>query len=253
MKISRQSLAAVLAALGAGLATAAYAQGNRSVAYVYDAQPLLVKTPFGECVRSIEWTRELAIKECDPALFPEPKPAAVAPAAAEPQVAAPAPAPTPAPAVVAAPAAAAVVAPLDSDGDGVVDSADRCPGTRSGAKVDAFGCEIAEVVVLKGVNFATNSARLTPESLATLDTVAAALTKRGIKAEVAGYTDNVGSAANNRVLSQNRAEAVRKYLIGKGVPPENLTARGYGEDNPIAENGTASGRAANRRVELHAR
>jgi outer membrane protein OmpA-like peptidoglycan-associated protein len=54
------------------------------------------------------------------------------------------------------------------------------------------------------------------------------------------------------VLSQNRAEAVKKYLVSKGVAPASLTARGYGEENPVADNATESGRAANRRVELHA-
>lgn len=140
---------------------------------------------------------------------------------------------------------------LDSDGDGVRDRLDKCLGTKTGAKVDANGCEILEVVVLKGVNFATNSARLTAGSTAILDEAAAVLAKRGdVRTEVAGHTDNRGSAARNRVLSQERAETVMSYLISKGVNPANLSAKGYGPDNPVADNRTESGRAANRRVEL---
>jgi len=140
---------------------------------------------------------------------------------------------------------------LDSDGDGVVDRLDRCPGTKAGVKVDANGCEVREVISLKDVNFATNSAQLTPTSSAKLDEAAETLRKRGnVRVEVAGHTDNRGSASRNRVLSQQRAEAVMRYLVSKGVNPANLTARGYGPDEPEADNKTEAGRAANRRVEL---
>ncbi len=137
---------------------------------------------------------------------------------------------------------------MDSDGDGVIDSRDRCPGTAKGITVDPNGCE---VIVLKGVNFKTNSAKLTASSTAILDSAAVALKKRGdIKVEVAGHTDSQGAAAYNRQLSGQRANTVRAYLISKGVKAENLSARGYGEDEPVASNDTAAGRAANRRVEL---
>ncbi|MDH3318666.1 MAG: OmpA family protein [Betaproteobacteria bacterium] len=140
---------------------------------------------------------------------------------------------------------------LDSDRDGVVDRLDRCPGSKAGVKVDARGCEIPEVIALRGVRFATNSAALTPVSSAILDDAAATLTKRGtVRVEVAGHTDNRGSAVRNRALSQQRAEAVMRYLVSKGANAANLTARGYGPDAPIADNGTATGRADNRRVEL---
>ncbi len=140
---------------------------------------------------------------------------------------------------------------LDSDGDGVVDSLDRCPDTKAGVKVDDKGCEIPAVIVLKGVNFATSSAKLIPESLAILDEAAATLAKSSdIKAEVAGHTDNRGAPAKNKKLSQQRAEAVMNYLVSKGVDASRLTAKGYGQENPIADNGTEDGRAQNRRVEL---
>lgn len=140
---------------------------------------------------------------------------------------------------------------LDSDGDGVVDSKDSCPDSKAGAKVDDKGCEIAGVIALKGVNFPTNSAKLTPDSLAVLDEAAATLAKHSdIKAEVAGHTDNRGVAAKNKKLSQQRAEAVMHYLVSKGVNAANLTAKGYGQEDPVADNKTEEGRAANRRVEL---
>lgn len=140
---------------------------------------------------------------------------------------------------------------LDSDGDGVVDRLDKCPGTRAGARVDAQGCEIPEVIVLQGVQFATASSTLTSGSLAILDDVAATLIRRGdVKAEVQGHTDNVGAPDRNLKLSQDRAEAVMRYLVSKGVRAGNLSARGFGQEQPIADNRTEAGRAQNRRVEL---
>lgn len=140
---------------------------------------------------------------------------------------------------------------LDSDGDGVVDRLDKCPGTRAGAKVDAAGCEPPEVMVLQGVNFATGSANLTPGSTAILDQVATTLIQRGdVKAEVLGHTDNVGAPDRNLKLSQDRAETVMRYLVSKGVKAANLSARGFGQERPVADNSTESGRAQNRRVEL---
>jgi len=67
---------------------------------------------------------------------------------------------------------------------------------------------------------------------------------------VAGHTDNTGSAATNRRLSLERATAVRRYLMLRGVPGDRLVAQGYGPSSPVAPNATAEGRARNRRVEL---
>ncbi len=142
--------------------------------------------------------------------------------------------------------------PLDSDNDGIVDSRDECPGTSRGQKVDAKGCVLDDVIVLKGVNFATNSDMLKGSSSDILDEVAETLKRYpNMVVEVAGYTDNRGSANLNKVLSQKRAESVVNYLIANGVSPANLKARGHGIKSPIADNSTAEGRAQNRRVELH--
>ncbi len=71
-----------------------------------------------------------------------------------------------------------------------------------------------------------------------------------MKVQIAGYTDSVGSDAYNRQLSQKRADAVRTYLIDKGIEDNRVSARGYGKESPIADNGTDDGRAENRRVEF---
>ncbi len=138
---------------------------------------------------------------------------------------------------------------LDSDGDGVVDRKDRCPQTPAGVKVDRKGC--AEPIVLKGVNFENDSAVLTAKARSILDGVADSLKKRpDIKITIAGHTDSRGSSAYNKMLSQRRADSVRRYLGSKGVKVSNLVAKGFGEEQPIATNDTAAGRADNRRVEL---
>ncbi len=141
----------------------------------------------------------------------------------------------------------------DSDKDGVPDSADKCPGTPEGQPVGPDGCpvEIKDPLSLKGVNFENDSAKLTANSDRILDAAAAALKANPAdNAEVAGYTDANGNTDYNLKLSQERAESVRQYLIGKGVDAARLTAKGYGEANPIAGNDTNEGREANRRVEI---
>ena len=158
--------------------------------------------------------------------------------------------------------------PLDSDGDGIPDHRDACPAVPAPGTAD--GCPPRAVepaptpapapavvptaprkLMLDGVNFDNDSARLRPESITILDNAAATLKEWGeVKVEVAGYTDAASSIAYNLTLSQRRAEAVSAYLIKHGIAAERLTARGYGEAQPVADNKTAAGRAKNRRVEL---
>ncbi|MBT9566811.1 MAG: OmpA family protein [Thiobacillus sp.] len=171
----------------------------------------------------------------------------------------------------------------DSDKDGVPDAMDKCPNTPAGQKVGSDGCEIdgdgdgvvdsqdkcptvfaktadgcpAPVVaapaklVLEGVNFDNDQATLRADATAILDQAADSLKQWGdIKVEVAGHTDDRGSDDYNRALSQRRADAVRTYLIGKGIAADRLMAKGYGESTPVADNETDAGRHKNRRVEL---
>ncbi len=107
----------------------------------------------------------------------------------------------------------------------------------------------AKEAVLKGVNFETASAKLQADSAATLDRVASTIAHcHCSKVDIRGYTDSVGKPEFNRKLSERRAIAVKDYLESHGVPAGILTAQGLGEENPIASNKTAKGRAENRRV-----
>lgn len=140
----------------------------------------------------------------------------------------------------------------DSDGDGVTDTFDRCPDSAPGAKVDDKGCELQEeVVVLRGVTFETDSAVLTANAEIVLKRQAETLkSKRAALVEVAGHTDSRGPAEYNTKLSQDRAQSVVNFLVAQGVKASRLTARGYGEFEPVASNETEEGRELNRRVEL---
>jgi outer membrane protein OmpA-like peptidoglycan-associated protein len=106
-------------------------------------------------------------------------------------------------------------------------------------------------LVLHGVKFEFDKSRLTVKADSLLDLVAISMKKHpDAKVEVIGHTDWVGTEAYNQRLSIQRAEAVRDYLIRNGVEAENLTFKGLGETNPMADNSTDAGRALNRRVEL---
>ena len=105
--------------------------------------------------------------------------------------------------------------------------------------------------VLENVTFETGKADLKPESFVVLDELVEYLKRKSDeRIEVGGHTDNVGKADANMVLSQNRANTVRAYLLMKGIDPERVTSRGYGMTEPIAENTTAEGRQMNRRTEV---
>ncbi len=104
--------------------------------------------------------------------------------------------------------------------------------------------------VLSGVQFETGSAKLTADSHARLDTIVEYLTHKPSAAiEISGHTDNVGGDKKNKRLSQQRADAVRAYLIAKGIDGSRITAVGYGDERPIASNDTPEGRQENRRIE----
>jgi outer membrane protein OmpA-like peptidoglycan-associated protein len=119
------------------------------------------------------------------------------------------------------------------------------------AKLAAKEEERGMVITLSGsVLFRSNDATLLPGAETRLDQVADALVAKNREVVVEGYTDSRGSQATNMSLSQRRAESVRARLVLRGFPGEKITARGMGADKPIAENGSAEGRANNRRVEI---
>lgn len=156
----------------------------------------------------------------------------------------------------------------DEDGDGVPDSRDKCPGTPSGVQVDANGCppepavveEVEEVVVVedetivvRDLLFAFDSAALDPADKAKLDTIASRLRNEAptAKLTITGHTDSVGSDSYNQKLSEKRAHSVTDYLVSTGIPKGSIAGvSGAGESQPVADNGTADGRALNRRVEI---
>lgn len=141
----------------------------------------------------------------------------------------------------------------DRDGDGVPDIDDACPD-EVGLKAYK-GCvpEKARKFTgaIKGIKFATGSAKILSGSFRVLDQAVKVLDEfPELRLRIEGHTDSTGSADLNKTLSQERAGSVRDYLVGKGIAPERLQAVGFGPDRPIADNATAKGRAENRRTEF---
>ena len=178
--------------------------------------------------------------------------------------------------------------PVDSDNDGVADYLDKCPNTPANVKVDASGCpldsdndgvadymdkcptvpgtaankgcpemtqvEKEQVIKIgKAIYFATGKDIIKKESETPLNELVVILNKYPkMMMQIEGNTDNVGDDNKNLKLSQDRAAAVKKYLVSKGIAEDRLTSIGFGETRPIADNKTAAGRAQNRRVDLKA-
>ncbi len=146
----------------------------------------------------------------------------------------------------------------DGDGDGISDHLDNCPAEKGLAKNQ--GCKAKQLVIitkeklviLDKVFFTSGKAKLLPKSNKLLDQIAAVLKSHADieKVVVEGHTDDKGSADKNRVLSQERAEAVKAYLVKKGVDAARLEPKGFGPDRPADTNLTSGGRENNRRVEF---
>jgi outer membrane protein OmpA-like peptidoglycan-associated protein len=144
----------------------------------------------------------------------------------------------------------------DSDGDGVLDKDDNCineagPASNNGCPKIAES-EVAKLEELfKAVYFESGLDTFTAETPAKLDEVAKIMLNFSTdKFTISGHADSTGSNARNMELSERRANTVRNYLISKGVSSSNLSAKGFGEEMPIATNNTKAGRAQNRRVEV---
>ena len=198
----------------AALATAAAAQ---DVNNWRNASGEVWKNASGQCWRNASWTPATAAKDCDGALAPAPAPAPVAPAPVA-RAATPAPAPAPAP-KPAAPALAPAAA------------------TKVTYAADAF--------------FDFDKSVLKAEGKAKLDDLAQKVKAINLEVIIAvGHTDSVGSDVYNQKLSVRRSEAVKAYLITKGIEKNRIYTEGKGEKQPVADNKTSEGRSKNRRVEI---
>lgn len=218
----------ITALLASALAVAACGttgqQPTSARGYVQSANGSVVKNATGLCWRTGYWTPALAEAECDPDLVPKkPAPApAPAPAPVAPAPVAPAPAPAPAPRPAPAAPTAAPAGPISE---------------KVSFSADAF--------------FDFDKAVLKPEGRAKLDKLVADI--KGVNIEVViavGHTDNVGGDSYNQRLSVRRAEAVKAYLVSKGIESNRVYTEGKGEKQPVADNKTSEGRAKNRRVEV---
>ncbi len=139
-----------------------------------------------------------------------------------------------------------VAVDIDSDGDGVYDKDDECPDTPKGAIVDSRGCW-----VVKGVTFDYKKWDIKEKFNSNLGNIVEVLQKNpGLRVIIEGHTDNIASMDYNIKLSQKRAQAVKDYLVAKGIDESRITTAGFGFKRPIASNDTEAGRALNRRAEI---
>jgi OOP family OmpA-OmpF porin len=227
-----------------------------------------------------------AVKAIAPTPAPEPVKVVAAPVAPAP---APVAVPAPEPVKVVAPVIVApvVVAPLDSDGDGVIDSLDKCPDTPKGVAVDSNGCPVdsdkdgvpdyldkcpdtpAGVIVgatgcpveaakkfcdkpsVIEISFDANKSEIKSKFHAELDKIGNFMKEfPNAKGALEGHTDADGAKDANLKLSQARADSVRSYIVKKfAIDGSRITAKGYGSAKPVASNKTNSGKAKNRRIE----
>jgi OmpA-OmpF porin, OOP family len=181
-----------------------------SSGYAHDASGVVVRDNSGNCVRTSNWTKQSATKDCDSHLLPPPVAAAPAP---EPVAAAPDPVP-------------AEIAAIEPQRDPI--------NISEKAQFD-FDQAVLRAEDKQRLDAAVAELKALPED-ATI--------------QVTGYTDSVGTEEYNRDLSMRRAQAAQEYLVSNGVDQKRIVLSGMGESNPIASNDTAEGRAMNRRVEV---
>ncbi len=214
MLISKKQRALIVAsALLLGACATTSAPTGTPNAYVTDTRNAIVKDPYDLCWRTGYWTPALANCECDRSLLPKERCEPPAPRVAPPAPAA-APAPTPAPKPAPKPVTEKVTLAAD-------------------------------------VFFDFDKAVLKPVGKEKLDELVGKLKAVNLEVIIAiGHTDNIGTKEYNQKLSVRRAEAVKAYLVSKGIEPNRIYTEGKGLTQPIADNRTAEGRAKNRRVEI---
>ena len=166
----------------------------------------------------------------------------------------------------------------DSDGDGVADKLDKCPGTEAGIKVDGSGCPMdvdadgvpdskdscptekgtaefngcpGTATSANAIQFEFNSSVLKTSAYPTLDQLSTDLKNGAIgKVQLDGHASEEGTTEYNMQLSKDRANSVKTYLVNSGVSATKIVTKGYGETRPVASNATEEGRQLNRRVEI---
>ena len=212
--------------------------GNEPDGYTTSAFGQIWRSGFNICWRNAFWTPAQATMECDPDLVPRPKPAAPPPA---PVVSRPPPPPPPAPAPAAPPPAPAPAAPPPV-----------APAPPPPPPPPAPPKPVTEKITLAAdVLFDFDKAAIKPEGRSKMDDLVTKV--RNVSLEVIiviGHTDSVGSDAYNQSLSVRRAEAVKAYMVSKGVESNRIYTEGKGKKQPVADNRTDTGRAKNRRVEV---
>jgi outer membrane protein OmpA-like peptidoglycan-associated protein len=160
-----------------------------------------------------------------------------------------------APSIVAQPKKVVFVSGmLDADLEGLQDTDAQCPNSIKGTVVDEIGCSKVDKKMgdlITKLQFESHSSLLTKSSEIDLNEIAGLLVNYpDVKIEVQAHSDGSGPSDYNKMLSQMRADSVVRYLEGKNIAQARLNAIGFGEEQPIADNNTAAGRATNRRVEF---
>jgi OOP family OmpA-OmpF porin len=209
----RMVLAASAIVIGLVAAPVFAQQGKGTQGYVTDTRNAIVKDPYNLCWRTGYWTPAIANCECDKDLLPR-------------EVCEPPPPPKPA---AAPPPPVAKPAPPPPPPKPVTE----------------------KVTFAADVFFDFDKSVLKPEGKAKLDDLVGKLKTVALEVIIAiGHTDNIGTKEYNQKLSVRRAEAVKAYLVSKGIEPNRIYTEGKGLTQPIADNRTAAGRAKNRRVEI---